>query len=212
MVIGDLMSTPLARHWDDRYRASDAGEFSWFQAEPVMSLRLLTELAPRPGSIIDVGAGASVLVDALLDTGFDDVTVLDVSDEALALVRTRLARRSGEVTFEVADLLAWSPNRQWDAWHDRAVFHFLVEPDDRATYVAAASRAIAPGGVAVIGTFAPDGPEQCSGLPTARYDAEGLAHEFGPAFRLEQAEREIHRTPAGGSQPFTWVVLRRTKV
>ena len=135
--------------------------------------------------------------------------VLDISEEALAAVRRRTAARSPAPSFVVADLLSWTPARHWDAWHDRAVFHFLTDPDDRASYVATATRAVAPGGIAVVATFAPDGPEQCSGLPTVRYDAEQLAAAFGVGFDLERTEREVHRTPSGGEQPFTWVVLRR---
>lgn len=181
----------------------------WFQNEPTMSLRLLSQ-APPPRSVIDVGGGASLLVDSLLVSGFDDVTVLDVSDHALLQVHERLPHDSEPVSFVVADILDWQPDRQWNAWHDRAVFHFLIDPNDRARYVATAARAVATDGVLVIGCFAPDGPESCSGLPTARYEADGLAGEFEPAFRLEQSHRELHRTPAGGVQPFTWVVLRRS--
>jgi SAM-dependent methyltransferase len=197
---------------------------SWYQADPTVSLRLLTSLRPRPASVTDVGAGASVLVDALIDeantraadpdaTGTDvallDVTLLDVSESALDVVRRRLAGRDRGVTYLVADIVRWNPQRQWDAWHDRAVFHFLVDAAQRAAYVDTASRAVAPGGALVIGAFALDGPQQCSGLPTARYDADGLAAAFGHAFTLEHAEREVHRTPGGADQAFTWVVLRR---
>jgi SAM-dependent methyltransferase len=201
-------STATARHWDSVYRTKAATVVSWYQAAPVMSTRLLLGVAPRPSSVIDVGAGASLLVDALLDAGLTDLTVLDVSEASLAVVRNRLADRRPQVTFVVADVLTWEPERQWDAWHDRAVFHFLVDSQVRATYVATAARAITPGGVAVIGCFALDGPEQCSGLPTARYDADGIAEQFGDTFRLEQVEREVHQTPSGADQPFTWVVLR----
>ncbi len=114
-------------HWSQAYRSKDADQVSWFQADPVMSMRLLTAVVPRPASVIDVGAGASVLVDRLLDARFPDVTALDVSDLALTIVRQRLAERHKEVSFIVADLLHWTPHRQWDSWHDRAVFHFLTE-------------------------------------------------------------------------------------
>lgn len=196
-------------HWSQVYGSKDADQVSWFQADPVMSMRILTAVVPRPVSVIDVGAGASVLIDALLDEGFADVTVLDVSELALNLVRERLADRHQQVSFIVADLLKWTPRRQWDAWHDRAVFHFLTDERDRTTYVDLATRAVAPGGTVVIGSFGLDGPEQCSGLATSRYDAEGLAEQFGEAFALERAEQEVHRTPSGTEQSFTWVVLRR---
>jgi SAM-dependent methyltransferase len=202
-------SSASAQHWDRVYRTKADTEVSWYQADPVTSTRLLRGVAPRPSSVIDVGAGESLLVDALLDAGVADLTVLDVSEVSLAVVRDRLADRGEQVTFVVADVLSWEPERQWDAWHDRAVFHFLVDSQTRATYVATAARAVTAGGVAVIGCFALDGPHQCSGLATARYDADGIAQQFGDAFRLERVEREVHRTPGGADQPFTWVVLRR---
>jgi SAM-dependent methyltransferase len=213
-----------AEHWSEVYQTKLAHEVSWYQADPTVSLRLLTSLRPQPTSVIDVGAGASVLVDALIDEAQDratdldvagldthvlDITLLDVSQSALDVVRRRLTGRDRGVTYLVADIVHWIPPRQWDAWHDRAVFHFLVDATQRAAYVDAASRAVAPGGVLVIGAFALDGPHQCSGLPTARYDADGLAAAFGHAFTLEHTEREVHRTPGGADQAFTWVVLRR---
>jgi SAM-dependent methyltransferase len=217
------MSTS-AEHWSEVYQTKLAHEVSWYQADPTVSLRLLRSLRPRPMSMIDVGAGASVLVDALIDetharaSALDtpaleqpvlDITLLDVSQAALDVVRRRLIGRDRGVTYLVADIVGWNPPRQWDAWHDRAVFHFLVDAAQRAAYVDAASRAVAPGGVLVIGAFALDGPQQCSGLPTARYDADGLAAAFDRDFTLEHAEREVHRTPGGSDQAFTWVVLRR---
>jgi SAM-dependent methyltransferase len=196
-------------HWDDVYRTKAHDEVSWFQTEPTTSLRLLLKHEPAPASVIDVGAGTSALPDALVAAGVGDVTVLDVSEAALATVSERLAAVPPEA-FVVADVTAWTPPRTWAAWHDRAVFHFLTDAADRAAYVAAARAALGPGGFAVIATFAADGPEMCSGLPTARYDADALAAEFGDGFALEHAERELHRTPAGAGQAFTWVVLRRT--
>jgi SAM-dependent methyltransferase len=200
--------TTTAHHWDRVYRTKAVDEVSWYQAAPATSTRRLLGVAPCPSSVIDVGAGASLLADALLDAGLTDLTLLDVSEASLAVVRDRLADRRQHVTFVVADVLTWEPQRQWDAWHDRALFHFLVDSQARAKYVATATRAIAPSGVAVVGCFALDGPQQCSGLPTARYDADGIAAQFGDAFRLERVEREVHRTPGGADQPFTWVVLR----
>ena len=200
-IVGEM----TAEHWDRVYGSKAADETSWFQADPATSLRLLSEHAPPPASVIDVGAGTSVLADRLLDGGWSDVTILDVSAEALAVVRERLGNR---VRTLVADLLTWTPTRTFDAWHDRAVFHFLTDPTDRDRYVSAAIAALSPGGVMVIGTFAPDGPEQCSGLPTARYDVGELADVFA-GFRLEHSEREEHVTPWATVQPFTWAVLRR---
>ncbi|HVF03657.1 MAG TPA: class I SAM-dependent methyltransferase [Frankiaceae bacterium] len=193
-------------HWDGVFTTKAPDDVSWFQAEPATSLRLLRAYAPPPASVLDVGSGNGVLPDRLLAGGWPDVTVLDVSAAALDAVRGRLG---DAVTYAVSDVTAWRPARTYGAWHDRAVFHFLTSFGDVASYVARATAAVAPGGVAVLATFAPDGPEQCSGLPAKRYAAEALAGAFGGAFTLEAAEREEHVTPWGAVQPFTWVVLRR---
>ncbi|HVA59406.1 MAG TPA: class I SAM-dependent methyltransferase [Mycobacteriales bacterium] len=198
-----------AEHWESVYGSRALDELSWFQASPAVSLRLLQQAAPQTGSVIDVGAGASTLADLLVEAGWADVTVLDVSASALSAVRARLGPRADRVSFVAADLLSWQPRRSYDVWHDRAVFHFLVAPADQARYVALAGRAVATGGALVLGSFAADGPTRCSGLPITRYDPETLADAFAPAFRLEHAEREEHVTPGGSIQPFSWVVLRR---
>jgi ubiquinone/menaquinone biosynthesis C-methylase UbiE len=203
------MGKTVTGHWDGVYGTKATDEVSWYQRQPTTSQRLLSLASPPPGAVIDVGAGASTLADTLLDAGWPDVTILDVSPAALALVRDRLGARQASVSFVVADVLSWQPERTFDAWHDRAVFHFLVRPDQREKYVATASRAIQPGGALVLGAFAADGPTQCSGLPTARYGAEALAAVFAPGFSLEHSEREEHLTPSGAVQPFTWVVLSR---
>jgi SAM-dependent methyltransferase len=197
-----------ADHWDGVYGSRPLDSVSWHQAEAATSRRLITMVAGPQDSVIDVGAGASTLAEELLDDGWSDVTVLDVSARALEEVRARLRHRSG-VGFVVADLLGWDPERSYDVWHDRAVFHFLTEAEQRQAYVATALRALGPGGALVLGAFAADGPTSCSGLPTARYDVEELVAQLGPAFELVHSEREEHRTPAGAVQPFTWVVLRR---
>jgi len=196
-----------ADHWDAVYTTKATDDVSWFQSEPVTSLRLLRTWARPGGSVVDVGAGTSPLVDRLVEAGRDDVTLLDVSTEALDAVRRRLGDRAGAVRFAVADVRTWNPRRTFDVWHDRAVFHFLVDPADRQAYVDQASAAVAPGGMVVLATFAADGPTSCSGLPTARYDAAALTALFAPAFALEHAERQEHVTPWGTVQPFTWVVF-----
>lgn len=203
------MTESLAAHWDDVYGSKQVDAMSWFQPSPDTSLRLLAAYAEPGSPLVDVGAGASSLADALLDAGWSDLTVLDVSARAVDLVRVRLGERASAVDLVVVDIREWRPARTFGAWHDRAVFHFLVDADDRARYAAAAAAAVAPGGVLVVATFAEDGPEQCSGLPTRRYDAEALAAELGVAFDAVHAEREQHVTPWGVVQPFTWVVLRR---
>jgi len=197
-----------AGHWDSVFATKASDEVSWFQAQPTTSIRLLERWASPAGSVIDIGAGASTLVDVLVDAGWQDVTVLDVSVAALTTVRNRLGEGAEAVTFIASDVRSWQPNRTYDAWHDRAAFHFLVEQADRDRYVAMATHSVTPGGVVVLAAFAEDGPTECSGLPTSRYDTDELVRAFGPAFALEHAEREEHTTPFGTIQPFSWVVLR----
>ena len=192
---------------------------SWYQPAPDASLRLITTSPVTAGendeydgdrSVIDVGAGASALVDRLLDAGYRDVTALDVSEEALTVTRRRLGDRADQVSFVVSDLLAWHPDRRYHTWHDRAVLHFLTDPADRTRYVRLAADAVPPGGVVILAGFAPGGPTHCSGLPTAQRSTEQLAAEFADHFTLEHAETETHHTPTGAEQAFTWVRLRRT--
>jgi SAM-dependent methyltransferase len=197
------------RHWDLVYAAKASDEVSWFQAAPSTSWRLLERWGSAATSFVDVGSGASRLVDVVLDAGWRDVTLVDVSEEALKEIRVRLGDHGVNVSFVVADVCLWQPNRTFDAWHDRAVFHFLVDAADRDRYVRLITQTVVPGGIVVIGTFAADGPTQCSGLPTARYDPEDIAGIFGSSFVLEHVEREEHITPNGIVQPFSWTVLRR---
>ena len=195
-----------AQHWDDVFRTRKPDSVSWYQDNPATSLRLVEH---APGSVIDVGAGTSTLVDRLLDAGRTDITVLDVSEAALALTRGRLGDAADRVTFEFADVANWKPARQYDVWHDRAAFHFLTDPAHHRRYVEVVTDAVATNGILVLGTFAQDGPTRCSGLPTARYGATDLATLFSARFTLEHHEREAHRTPSGATQEFTWVTLRR---
>ncbi|BCJ74901.1 hypothetical protein CS0771_44450 [Catellatospora sp. IY07-71] len=198
-----------AEHWQAVYDRNDPQNVSWYQPTPAMSLRLLEAGGARPGSsVLDAGGGASTLVDELLVRGMTDVTVLDLSEAALAAARRRLGERAMAAHWMARDLLTWSPLRRYDFWHDRAVFHFLTDPADRDRYRRVLAAALAPRGQAVIGTFAEDGPDSCSGLPVARYGMQALAEQF-PGFQLLQAEQEQHRTPSGGWQSFTWVRLTR---
>jgi len=199
----------IAIHWDDVYASKREDAVSWYQRVPNTSLRLIARWAPPPASVVDVGSGQSRLVDALLDGGWHDITLVDVSSEALGAVRERLGARASGVEMISTDICSWTPRRAFDAWHDRAVFHFLVKLGDRDKYVATATDAIAPSGVLVLGTFASDGPPQCSGLPVARYEAPDVAAVFAPGFALMHHEREAHRTPSGSKQMFVWTVLRR---
>jgi len=175
-----------------------------------MSLALIQELALAPdAAIVDIGGGASSLAEQLLGSGFADITVLDVSARALELARADLGADATRVRWLEQDLLSWSPERRYDLWHDRAVFHFLVDPADQRRYAELLNSALRPAGKAIIGTFAADGPTTCSGLPVARYDDDGLAAAFGTAFTTLATRRELHHTPANSIQAFTWVTLER---
>jgi len=202
--------TERSNHWQSIYGSKPAIEVSWYQQEPTMSLRLITTFGAGPsGSVIDLGGGQSSLVDVLMSRDWRDVTVLDVSEEALTQVRHRLGEKADRVTFANEDLLAWEPDRTYDVWHDRAVFHFLTEPAERDRYRELAERSIERGGILVLGAFAEDGPTQCSGLPVARYSTQDLADLFEPSFAMIHHEQETHLTPSGAAQRFSWVVLRR---
>lgn len=200
------------QHWDEVYHNKGAAQVSWFQTDPAVSLELLDRAGvDARAPVVDVGGGASVFVDRLLERGHRDVTVLDVSDDALRMARQRLGERTGQVRLEHADLLGWTPPRRYAVWHDRAVFHFLIEPEQRARYRNAIRAALAPGGFLIVGTFAADGPAQCSGLPVARYDADELAKQLGTDYSVVTTRREHHHTPTGADQPFTWLLARRSQ-
>lgn len=195
-------------HWNDRYRSLGAEGVSWYEATPSVSLELLDALHVTPArSVIDVGGGASSLVDHLLDAGHTDLAVLDLSAAALDAARSRLGDAAATVTWIEADLLTWHPGRQWDVWHDRAVLHFLTDERDRATYRAALHDSVGAGGLFVIGTFAEDGPTHCSGLPVRRHRAGDLADLLGDVEIVEH-RRHVHHTPGGADQPFNWVAGR----
>ena len=197
-------------HWQDVYSTKGEQEVSWFQDTPATSLELIRAVADGPETaIIDVGGGASRLPDVLLQAGCRDLTVLDVSEAALAASRKRIGSRAEEINWIAADVSAWRPSRRYDVWHDRAAFHFLTAAEDRKAYIAVLKSALRERGHAVIGTFALNGPERCSGLPVVRYDSEGLAATLGPSFRLLASRVEEHRTPAGASQMFQFSTFVR---
>lgn len=199
-----------AAHWEQTYSRKRPDELSWFQPDATRSLALIEMHAPeRASPIIDVGGGASRLVDGLLAAGYRRLSVLDLSASALAASRARLGAQADSISWIVGDITEVALPAGYALWHDRAVFHFLTGAEQRARYVANASRAIVDGGYLVIATFAPDGPMKCSGLEVRRYDAEGLAQEFGAGFQLLATERESHRTPAGGEQRFVYCVFRK---
>lgn len=197
-------------HWDRVYSGMAAEAVSWYQEHADRSLGLIRRAGvPLDAPLIDVGGGASTLVDDLLAANYRDITVLDLSDAALATARTRLGDRAGSVRWLTADVTTASlPAHAYALWHDRAVFHFLTAPEDRRAYVKQVLRSVRPGGHVIVATFAEDGPLRCSGLPVMRYDAAGLHAEFGDAFELVEHERELHRTPSGATQPFTWCHCR----
>jgi ubiquinone/menaquinone biosynthesis C-methylase UbiE len=194
-------------HWERRYQTAGATGVPWYQEHAATSIALMDAVGRMPEwAVLDVGGGASRLVDDLLASGQRDVTVLDVSATALNLARGRLDDPP-EVTWIAADLLTWRPDRQRDLWHDRAVLHFLVDEAERATYVAQLRRAVRTGGAFVIGTFAEDGPTRCSGLPVRRYAASDLVDLLGEV-TVTETRQDVHSTPAGAAQPFTWVAGR----
>jgi SAM-dependent methyltransferase len=199
-------------HWQSVYTARGETEVSWYQPHSERSLQLIRTASPdRAASVVDIGGGASTLVDDLLADGFGDVAVLDISEVALARSRARLGQRADEAAWIVADITRWSPPRQWDIWHDRAVFHFLTERQHQDAYIAALTAATAPGATVIMATFALDGPETCSGLPVQRYSAATLAARLAAPFTLIAEDRETHTTPGGSKQRFSYAVFRRAR-
>jgi SAM-dependent methyltransferase len=212
---GDDPDADSKAHWEAVYRSKSPTELSWYQPRPTRSLELLEQLGTTPAtSIIDVGGGTSMLVDALLDRGVARVAVLDISRAALELSKARLGARAASVEWIEADITRadLDTDARYDVWHDRAVFHFLTNRDDRRRYVSAASRALGPGGVALIATFSLQGPSRCSGLDVVRYDSELLGREFGSEFSVERSVDELHHTPSGVVQAFTYTMLRRANI
>jgi 2-polyprenyl-3-methyl-5-hydroxy-6-metoxy-1,4-benzoquinol methylase len=199
-------------HWDNVYGTKAEREVSWFEKTPIISLDLIhaTGVA-ADASIIDVGGGASRLVDALLDEGFASITVLDVSDKALATSKARLGAQGAKVHWTAADVTVWEPSQAYDLWHDRAAFHFLTDPQDRAAYAQRVLRAVRPGGHVIIGTFAVNGPERCSGLPVVRHSAASLGQMLGPSFEPVESRTHAHHTPAAAVQRFQFSRFRRSR-
>lgn len=196
----------LSNHWETVYSTKPADAVSWFQEHALRSVEIIRSIGlEKSAAIIDVGGGASTLVDDLLDQGYQQTTVLDLSQSALQVARTRIKTRSDSVTWVAGNVLDVElPAHTYDVWHDRAVFHFLTQPHEREAYVHQVMKAVKPGGHVVVATFAPDGPQQCSGLPVVRYAPEQLHGEFGPAFELVEHTREDHITPWGSVQHFVY--------
>jgi len=197
-------------HWQGVYKTKGEQDVSWFQESPAISLDLIRATGTGvDASVIDIGGGASRLVDALLDLGYQDVTVLDLSEQALATATARLGSRAAKARWVVADATTWQPSRSYDVWHDRAAFHFLTDPNDRAAYAERVKQAVRHGGHVIIGTFALDGPERCSGLPIVRHDAASIGAVLGRSFDLVETRRHDHQTPMGTTQRFQFSRFRR---
>ncbi len=196
-------------HWEDVYSKKAESEVSWFQENPAPSLELIAQVGATTGTaIIDIGGGSSRLVDKLVQRGFEDVTVLDLSKTAIEAAKARLGGDAARAHWMVADATSWEPARTYEVWHDRAAFHFLGEEHERSAYVARLRRALKAGGHAIIATFALDGPERCSGLQVVRYDAASLGKTLGPVFELVSTRSHIHSTPWGAAQSFQFSVFR----
>ncbi|WP_158276817.1 class I SAM-dependent methyltransferase [Paraconexibacter algicola] len=195
--------------WEDAYAGGDADR-SWTQLEPVDSLKAIAVALPEPADpVIDVGGGASTLAGRLLADGFSDITVLDLSSSALQLAQRRLGKSAERIVWVQGDLLDSVPEREYGFWHDRAVLHFFTDPVQRSRYAELLARRVRPGGHAAISTFAPDGPDRCSGLPVRRSSHEDLENLLGDAFENVATWTTSHQTPRGTPQPFNWIVARR---
>lgn len=197
-------------HWQGVYSSKEVDAVSWYQPVPEASIDAVVKFGGTPRhSVIDIGGGASTLANELVQRGWQDVSVLDISSEALSVARQAMGAAADQVDWITSDITSWSPRRQYDVWHDRAVFHFLTDISDRVSYREVLSKALLPGGLYIIATFALDGPEKCSGLPVQRYDAADLGKEFSDAFDLVADWRETHHTPFATEQHFTWCVFRK---
>jgi len=194
------------RHWEKVYKTKQPTEVSWYRPHLEISLQLIEEAAPdRDAHIIDVGAGESTLIDDLLARGYRNLHALDLSSTALDVAKARLGDSATKISWLCADVRTFAfGQHQYDLWHDRAVFHFLTDADDRAAYVRQVAHAVKPGGHVIVATFGPEGPARCSGLDVVRYGPEALHDEFGAAFRLVRHRTELHQTPTGSTQQFTY--------
>lgn len=197
-------------HWEHIYKTRAESELSWFQERPSVSLDLIRATGAKSNAaIIDIGGGESRLVDVLLDEGFYALTVLDLSETAIAAAKARLGTKAVKVAWILADVTTWEPSNTYDLWHDRAAFHFLTEAADRQAYADRVAKAVHPCGHVIIGTFALDGPEQCSGLPVRRHDAASIGTVLGEKFTLVESRRDDHVTPAGVIQRYQFSLFRR---
>lgn len=207
----DSLSTKMLdrkQHWEKVYQQKSPHEVSWYQENPLLSLQLIQHCRLAPdAALIDVGGGASTLVDSLINESYTNVTVLDVSAHALEHAKTRLADKAGAVEWFAADITRFNPPGKYSLWHDRAVFHFLTSRSDREKYISVLKQVLEPGGYMIIMAFALDGPVKCSGLDIVQYDAEKLRAELGEGFELLETGHDIHSTPAGNQQKFAFFRL-----
>jgi len=199
-------------HWNQVYQTKGESDRSWYQQRPNLSLELIgTSGIGREEGIIDVGGGTSNLVDFLLEEGYRNLAVLDISGAALGQLRERLGTRAGDVEWFESDVTSFQPTRAFGLWHDRAVFHFLTKPEDRRAYIDTLRKTLNPGGTVVISTFSLEGPLKCSGLEVMRHDEKSLMAEFGPEFILKDVRHETHKTPWDSGQRFIYLRLQWQK-
>lgn len=200
------------QHWENVYQTKSSTEVSWYEPDPKQSLDLILQVAGESrGRVLDVGGGQSFLVDRLLDARFEHVAVLDISQTAIEATKARLGERASQVEWIVADITQHVVLGEYDVWHDRAVFHFITDPDDRKHYVELLKRSLPIGGHFVVGTFAKGGPEKCSGLTICQYDAATMQAELGPSFEPLNCSEYHHTTPSGKPQLFFFGVFRKKK-
>lgn len=204
------MDESRKEHWEKVYETKTPDQVSWTQHVPQPSLDLIKNLQlPTSANIIDIGGGDSRLVDFLLDAGFENITVLDISDKALQRAKQRLGKRAEKVTWIESDILMFKPERKYDLWHDRAAFHFLTTPEQTSAYVRIAEAAVA--GYMIIGSFSDEGPEKCSGLPVSRYSETSLPAVFKNTFRKINCFKEDHNTPFNTVQNFLFCSFERIR-
>ncbi len=197
-------------HWEKVYQTKNIEEVSWYQPKPETSLNLIQEAGlPLTASIIDIGGGDSFLVDHLINLGFEDITILDISETALNKAKERLGARAEKIKWIVADAASFEPKEQYDIWHDRAAFHFLTKEEEVNHYVKAVGKAIRPGGVFILGTFSEDGPKKCSGIEIQQYSESSMEEKFGKFMKKEKCIRIGHQTPFNTSQDFIFCRFRK---
>ncbi|MCW9025208.1 MAG: class I SAM-dependent methyltransferase [Gammaproteobacteria bacterium] len=199
-------------HWDNIYTSKDHKGVSWYQESPDISLQLLDKVgATVDDRIIDIGAGASTLVDALISKGYSNISILDISDNALSIVKQRLGGNASLPSYYTSDVTGFSPECQFDIWHDRAVFHFLTQAEDRDKYASRLDALLSDNGKIIIGTFSLNGPKQCSGLDIEQYDEKKITNVLGKHFELIDTCVDVHKTPGGMKQEFMYFLFGRKK-